>query len=82
MLKKNIGDAEPNVLNLFLSQNGIYEFWQKTNMPLPIETEIFFLQKLQYIHYNPVRKNYVEKPEYWYWSSANPNCELKTTLPF
>ena len=27
-------------------------------------------QKIDYIHYNPVRKGYVDKPEDWRYSSA------------
>ncbi|MCY7362032.1 MAG: hypothetical protein LH629_08215 [Ignavibacteria bacterium] len=27
-------------------------------------------QKIEYIHYNPVKKNLVEKPEDWKYSSA------------
>jgi hypothetical protein len=46
-------------------------------MPKLIETEDFFRNKLEYIYNNPVRKNYVMKPEDWYWSSANCICEIK-----
>lgn len=80
--KENIMINEPQVLQLFLTKDNTYEFWQKTNMPVLIETEKVFLQKLQYIYNNPVKKKYVERPEYWYWSSANPHCELKTTATF
>ena len=76
-LKKNIESTEPEVLKLFLDEAGEYQFWQKTNMPLPTETEEFLLQKMQYIYNNPVKKKYVARPEYWYWSSANPTCEIK-----
>lgn len=76
-IKKNILEFEPHVLHLFLDKEGVYELWQKTNMPILIASDEFFLQKLHYIHNNPVKKRYVEKPEYWYWSSANPACELK-----
>lgn len=78
-LKKNIETTEPNVLKLFFDEEGKYQFWQGTNMPLPIVTEEFLLQKMQYIHLNPVRKQYVAKPEHWYWSSANPRCVLKVS---
>jgi hypothetical protein len=30
----------------------------------------FFDEKLEYIHYNPVKKGFVEKPEDWKYSSA------------
>jgi REP element-mobilizing transposase RayT len=74
---RNIESTEPNVLKLFLDTDGKYEFWEKTNMPKIIETEKFYLQKENYIHDNPIKKNYVTEPEHWYWSSANPRCEIK-----
>jgi hypothetical protein len=40
------------------------------------KTEKFLYQKMEYIHANPVRKNYVAQADHWYWSSANHNCEL------
>ncbi len=75
-LKKNIQATEPTVLDLF-EEGEKYEFWQKTNMPEMIESEAFFLQKLQYIENNPVKKKYVKKPEDWIYSSANPDCLLE-----
>lgn len=75
-LKKNVIATEPNVLKLFLDDKGEYHFWQPTNMPIMIESEKVFLQKLLYIHNNPVRKQYVSKPENWFWSSANPECAV------
>ena len=27
-------------------------------------------QKIEYIHYNPVRRGYVSEPEHWIYSSA------------
>ncbi|MCX6766487.1 MAG: transposase [Candidatus Moranbacteria bacterium] len=76
-LHKNISQTEPNILQLFLDENGKYEFWSKTNMPKLIETEKFLYQKMEYIHANPVRKNYVAQADHWYWSSANLNCEIE-----
>ena len=29
------------------------------------------MQKIEYIHMNPVRRGYVERPEFWKYSSAN-----------
>lgn len=76
-IKQNIEVSEPNILKLFLGNDGNYEFWAKTNMPKLVESEEFYNNKVEYIHNNPVRKSYVSQPEYWYWSSANPDCELK-----
>ncbi|MFA5247738.1 MAG: hypothetical protein WC415_00620 [Patescibacteria group bacterium] len=35
-----------------------------------ISSEKFLQEKIKYIHNNPVKKNYVCLPEYWYYSSA------------
>ena len=79
------GDTEPTVAIEEIQGSGrrpepttmTYEFWNKTNMPELIVSEKFFLQKLNYIHENPLKRNYIMKSEDWYWSSANKNCELK-----
>jgi putative transposase len=75
-LKENIQSHEPRVLDLFVDEKGNYHFWTDTNAPKKIENPAFYLQKLNYIHENPVRKGYVERPEYWCWSSANPSSLL------
>ena len=76
---ENIKLTEPNLLKIFFHQKtGQYELWKKTNMPKIIVNEKYLLQKLNYIYENPVKRNYVAKPEDWYWSGANPDCELKT----
>jgi len=77
-IKKNIIENERNLFELFLDkETGEYSFWQKTNSPKIIENKDFGLQKLNYIYYNPVRKDYVLKPEDWKWSSANSESEIK-----
>ncbi|HEY5614884.1 MAG TPA: transposase, partial [Bacteroidota bacterium] len=47
-----------------------YKVWQQGSHPEAITSQKFFVQKLNYIHENPVRKGYVEKPEHWVYSSA------------
>ena len=32
--------------------------------------------QINYIHANPVRRQYVKRPEDWVWSSANPDNEI------
>ena len=76
-IHKNIVAAEPTIEKLFEEPDKTYTIWQNTNMPIIIENEKVFLQKLNYIQENPVRKNYVQQAEHWYWSSVNPKCELK-----
>ena len=69
-LLSNIVATEPEVMKLFETDGGGREFWARTNMPKAVEHERFLLQKVEYIHNNPVRKGYVRRPEYWIWSSA------------
>jgi putative transposase len=75
-IKKNIIATEPTILKLFSIGDEQYEFWEKTNMPKLIETPHFLEQKMNYIHENPVRKQYVNIPEHWVWSSANPKSAV------
>ena len=74
--KANLEATEPSVLKLFIDAQGSYRFWMETNAPKKIENPAFYLQKLNYIHENPVRKGYVSRPEHWLWSSANPASPL------
>jgi REP element-mobilizing transposase RayT len=47
-----------------------YKIWQSGSHPEAIVSNEFFIQKLNYIHENPVRKGFVEHPEHWIFSSA------------
>lgn len=76
-VQKNIIAFEPSVLKLFKNSKDSYDFWQPSNMPKIIESENFLEQKTEYIHHNPVRKQYVKNPEDWVWSSANPDSQIK-----
>jgi putative transposase len=51
-------------------RGNLYKVWQASFHPITIETDHFFLEKLTYIHENPVRKGYVDQPEQWRYSSA------------
>ena len=73
---KNLEKTEPRVAQLFRDSNGQTQIWKPTNMPILLETEKVYFQKINYIEQNPVKKNYVEFPQYWKYSSANPNSPL------
>jgi REP element-mobilizing transposase RayT len=47
-----------------------YQLWEEGNHPQIIETEAVLRQKLDYIHRNPVKRGYVDRPEHWRYSSA------------
>ena len=53
--RRLIGDAE--------------HFWQKRYYDFNIRNEVQFVEKLRYIHRNPVRQGLCERPEDWEWSS-------------
>ena len=47
----------------------IYQVWQEGFHPKAIQSEQMLVQKIEYIHYNPVRRGYVDDPEHWRYSS-------------
>jgi len=44
-------------------------FWQVRYYDFPVWTEAKRIEKLRYIHLNPVKRGLVERPEDWKWSS-------------
>ena len=51
-------------------RNYKYSLWQTEKNVLPIFSETMFMEKLNYIHQNPVRAGLVERAAYYRWSSA------------
>lgn len=47
-----------------------HQLWQEGTHPKMIENEQMMLQKIDYIHQNPVRRGYVEESVHWRYSSA------------
>jgi putative transposase len=47
-----------------------YSVWEHHSNALPIFSESMFMQKVNYIHQNPVRTELVERAEDYRWSSA------------
>ncbi len=79
-LKENLAATEPAVLRLFVDTEGVYRLWMDTNAPKKIENPAFYVQKLNYVHENPVRKGYVARAEHWVWSSAHPDSPLAVKI--
>jgi putative transposase len=50
--------------------NTQYQFWIQDDGAIEISSEKFFHQKINYLHYNPVRAQIVLQPEDYGWSSA------------
>ena len=47
-----------------------YQVWQSNNHPILLYSKKVILQKLQYVHLNPVRAGFVAQPQDWLYSSA------------
>ncbi|HSE31433.1 MAG TPA: transposase [Pyrinomonadaceae bacterium] len=60
-------------------RNYKYSLWQTEKNVFPIISERTFMQKLNYIHNNPVRAGLVEKATDYRWSSARiwAGCPLE-----
>jgi putative transposase len=67
--RRLIGDAE--------------HFWQKRYYDFNIRNYSQFVEKLRYIHRNPVKAGLCERPEDWQWSSFNhyaTGCEGRVEI--
>jgi REP-associated tyrosine transposase len=51
-------------------RNYRYSLWQREKNVLPVFSERMFMEKLNYIHQNPVRAKLVKQPIDYRWSSA------------
>lgn len=64
------------LLNLFAyhakynTNNSKYQVWIQDNRPIELVTPKWIIQKLNYIHLNPVRAGIVAKPSHYLYSSA------------
>jgi REP element-mobilizing transposase RayT len=48
-----------------------HQVWQEGSHPQAIMDDGTMLQKLEYVHNNPVKRGWVTAPEHWYYSSAH-----------
>ena len=60
-------------------RNYRYSLWQRERNVFPIFSEGMFMQKVNYIHNNPVRAGFVEQAMDYHWSSARiwRSCPVK-----
>jgi len=65
--KKKPGD--PRQSNLFGKIPERTPFWQTRFYDFNVRTEKKRVEKLRYIHHNPVKRGLVAEPEDWRWSS-------------
>lgn len=58
-----------------------YQLWQGGFHPKQIFSDEVMIQKIEYIHNNPVKRGYVDKQEDWRYSSARDYAGLKGPVP-
>ena len=56
-------------------------FWQQRYYDFNVWSERKRIEKLRYMHRNPVKRGLVEKPEDWEWSSFRHYAKMGLTLP-
>lgn len=57
-----------------------HQVWQEGSHPELIYSDAMMRQKIEYIHYNPVRRGYVDDPVHWRYSSARNYAEIEAVL--
>jgi putative transposase len=71
-IKFDLIKHHPLVLERFKinSADRTYQFWERNALSIDLYTHAVFMQKLEYIHWNPVRAGICVLPEEYYFSSA------------
>jgi putative transposase len=62
----------PHVLSHFKvkATDRNFKFWQRNSLGVDLFNEAVFVQKLDYIHWNPVKAGLCNLPEQYYYTSA------------
>ena len=60
--------------------NTEHKVWQDGFHPEAVYSEMFLKQKMDYVHYNPVRRGLVSRPEDWHYSSARNYISNDATI--
>ena len=71
-IKKDLQKNHPAVLLHFKvgAKDREYQFWERNALSVELRTDKVFRQKLEYIHWNPVKAGLCKLPEDYLYSSA------------
>ncbi|MDR9419972.1 REP-associated tyrosine transposase [Gracilimonas sp.] len=58
-----------------------YQVWEEGLHPKQLFNDVLVTQKLEYIHLNPVKRGFVDRPEHWRYSSARNYLGVKGLIP-
>ncbi|MCH2233149.1 MAG: hypothetical protein MK078_02765 [Crocinitomicaceae bacterium] len=67
MFKENVVDSK---------KHKTYKFWKRGNFAIAVRSNRMLLIKINYIHQNPVKANFVKYAEDWEYSSAYVYADL------
>jgi len=62
-------------------QDSVHQLWQEGFYPKQIFSDKVMIQKIEYIHNNPVKRGFVDRPEDWRYSSARNYLGMEALLP-
>ncbi len=71
-IKKDLLRNHPDVLAQFKvdAKDRNYQFWERNALSVELRNHTVFIQKLDYIHWNPVKAGMCKLPEDYKYSSA------------
>jgi REP element-mobilizing transposase RayT len=71
-IKLDLIEHHPLVLEKFKvnAKDREYQFWERNALGIDLYSHEVFMQKLEYIHWNPVKAGLCNLPEEYYYSSA------------
>ena len=71
-LKRSLVNNNSEMLDDFKvnKYDRTYQFWKREPLSVELRTHAVFMQKLEYIHYNPIQAGLCFNPEDYYYSSA------------
>ncbi len=71
-IKKDLLQFHPEVLAHFkvAAKDREYQFWKRNALSIELRTDKVYQQKLEYIHWNPVKAAMCKLPEEYKYSSA------------
>ncbi|PZP39846.1 MAG: transposase [Pseudopedobacter saltans] len=71
-IKFDLQKNHPDILPFFEvnAKDRQYQFWERNSLSIEIRTEKVFLQKMNYIHQNPVKAGLCASPEEYKYSTA------------
>ena len=73
LLKEHRADILLEQLEYYKLRHKIdqqYQLWQEGSHPIAISSDEMMVQKLDYVHNNPVKRGFVDEPIHWRHSSA------------